>query len=410
MDIDASEFPQDCQGGKNSFYVSYNYSVTLYEQSSVVFSVEACMPGDQSQPKWRGTRSRQHFEEVLYLKIYTMYSRKSLWRVRVDTTAGFFELPNYAHSDPGPLLHDGPREHCGQDCEKQVFYKRQNMLNTSTMSRLESTPNKGPLLTTAMALFGEGSFIANRFYNWHAYVDVPSTGQTAMSIWHCQEMIPFKGLMADVYNEESFCADNYSPSQDYVYQQIIDYLQIFQSYPETVTNAFTAAAYLANEAWLLHPSGECSLTVSLDHGTESRKPHICQAGVITISVLLSAFLLSLFAMAWYSSHSLRWASQLNSFAMIRIGASIADRISMGLVNDVNKLKLLDVIPGVMGSEADDNNAAENLKLGALNRLAGDVRYNSIDYQLTQEERLHSARVYYVDKEGVLHPKARQPEP
>ena len=59
---------------------------------------------------------------------------------------------------------------------------------------LEGVPNKGPLLTTAMALFGAGSFVANRVAHPEAYInaDLEYVSQT------CIEPMPFKSLLSSV--------------------------------------------------------------------------------------------------------------------------------------------------------------------------------------------------------------------
>lgn len=432
-DVDGSGFPKNCQSEKNSFYVAFNYSVgDPRVQGYMEFSMEACMPGDQTQPKWNATRSRQDFSEELYLKILTHSATvdsglgNTSYRISVDTTAGFFELPNYAHTEAGPLLENGPLALCGEDCERQVpteIRKRQVTTNTSTMLGLESVPNKGPLLTIALALFGESSFIADRFYNWDSYIIPRTTWKISQTPYHCQEMVPFTGLMTDPdtglvslsgNNGIINCASNtFLFDKAAVYRQIFDYLQFFQVEPSVLSNAFTAAAYLANEAWLLHPSGLpsglCSLRISLDHGTESHKPHISLAGIITISLLLAVFLLSLLAMSLYSSFTPRWTTQLNTFAMIRIGASISDQVSLKYVNNVDDIRSIDKISGTMGGEASTVDGVDDLRLGALQPLSRDNRYSSMDRIISQDERFAMVRnhsIYYDAEEGRLRERAQ----
>lgn len=407
IDTDISDFdwPKDCQHESNSFYVAYSGSIgNPAIIDSMNFSLEACMPGDQRQTKWKNTSSRQDFEEVLYLNISTRSADLSspggqtLYQVKLKTTAGYFELPSYAHPEPGPLLNDSLGESCGSDCMKQQ-HKRQATTNSSALLGLESVPNKGPLLTTAMALFGEASFIANRYFQPEAYIassfelNMSRSGQNA---WHCQEMVPFAGLMVPTAAPDAdtlaiidpllTCADNMMGNKEEVYEQIVSYLQLFQYEPAAVSNAFTAAAYLANQAWLLQNSQDCGGFVYFDTGAESRKPYASLAGVITISLLLSAFLLGLLAIALYSSRMPRWTSQLNSFAMVRIGASIADRISLKLVNEIPWLDVLDEIPGTIGSAASDVDDVHELSLGAPKPLSKDIWYHSFDRKLSPVEK------------------------
>ena len=51
-----------------------------------------------------------------------------------------------------------------------------------------------------------------------------------------------------------------------------------------------------------------------------------KTGILVISVLLGTFLASFLGLIIYSAVSPRWTAQLDAFAMLRIGASIADKV------------------------------------------------------------------------------------
>jgi hypothetical protein len=57
-------------------------------------------------------------------------------------------------------------------------------------------------------------------------------------------------------------------------------------------------------------------------------PTFSSGGVVTVSILLGLYLLILLGLGYYSTRSPRWTEQLDSFAMMRIGASVADDIPL----------------------------------------------------------------------------------
>lgn len=126
-DIDQSEFTSNCQETPNSLFIQYASSPNVYSNWSMV----ACMPGNLTLSPWKNTRNRQDFSEELYLNITIQPSGNypseligtSLTKIVVNTTAGFFELPNYMNQGlPGPLIEGDPSNYCGLDCEEQGYY------------------------------------------------------------------------------------------------------------------------------------------------------------------------------------------------------------------------------------------------------------------------------------------------
>lgn len=77
----------------------------------------------------------QDFSEELYLNvtiadIWTPAPlNHTLLKIIVNTTAGYFELPNYMNDGvAGPLLDQDPRNLCGHDCEPQGHKYQPNVL------------------------------------------------------------------------------------------------------------------------------------------------------------------------------------------------------------------------------------------------------------------------------------------
>jgi len=134
--ITESEFPADCDSIPDAFYVHYA-AVNPNGWDTIGWddwSLSVCMPANMSRSPWQATRDRQDFSEELYLnisfdRVYLMPDddipgpRASLFKITVDTTAGYFELPNYTNGQlPGPLLDHDPTKHCGEACSNQLAY------------------------------------------------------------------------------------------------------------------------------------------------------------------------------------------------------------------------------------------------------------------------------------------------
>ena len=86
------------------------------------------MPADMTESPWKETRRRQDFSETLYLTLSVTgsyginFGPGGYYKITLNTTAGFFELPNYMNGQiPGPLIDGEPEEYCGHDCESQGY-------------------------------------------------------------------------------------------------------------------------------------------------------------------------------------------------------------------------------------------------------------------------------------------------
>ena len=132
--ISELDFPANCETSDGSFYANYSTSVlTGWENGTRVgldWSLIACMPSNQKVSPWTYSRQRQDFTESLYLNLSAWNSPTTdseapdqwsgYFRITVNTTAGYFELPNLMNGElPGPLLDDDPNNHCGRDCIAQ---------------------------------------------------------------------------------------------------------------------------------------------------------------------------------------------------------------------------------------------------------------------------------------------------
>jgi hypothetical protein len=119
--LDGIEFPQLCGNLSNLFYAEYGGNDTRNE-----FSIQVCMPSnlESSTSPWQATRNAQTITELLYLNISmkgeTVDTNSAVFKVQANSTAGYFELPNYLNGGAtGPLLVDDPNPSCDEYCYTQ---------------------------------------------------------------------------------------------------------------------------------------------------------------------------------------------------------------------------------------------------------------------------------------------------
>ena len=251
--------------------------------------------------------------------------------------------------------------------------------------------NKGPLYYIATALFGEGSFADIQHTVLAAYANSGIVGSGCIGI------IPFIPLLDDPFSAFEVspgepCLTGYSLSHpehrdpefdDNVLHGIAaDYFFLFSGHPtvgptrERVQNAFASAAFLATDVFAPNSQVSNTISISYDMGADIQIPQISRAGIIFVSVLLGLDLACLLALSLYSAWIPRWTDTLDSFAMMRIGASISERVPLLAARHVERIKTLDETPGWMGN-ASDGEIGE-LCLGAEQPLRKTKRYASYD--------------------------------
>ncbi|KAI4592006.1 hypothetical protein KJ359_011953 [Pestalotiopsis sp. 9143b] len=424
--IGKDDFPTDCGQNPNGLYITY--SNTSEDASSgnqtSSYSVEVCMPGDLTQPAWATNRSRQDCNEELYLRIRLencSHYPSGEWssKITLNTTVGYFELPNYANGElPGPLLDD-PDSHCGSSCESQVTIKENKLKPRAAATESGSAVNatsavlsnykKGPLLTMAMALFGIGSFLdavddLAAYREAHREVDLEAKGE-------CIATVPFLQLTRTMENERTdlsgifpfldpcleFQATGTTGTIDMTgvdaTNLAAEYLWMFLYNDATgktqsnydpagdyngtrIVNALEAAAFITNEVWMVDdPRIQTrQLRVSSDMGEDTLKPGISDVGVALVSILLLLDLFCLAALALYSARVPRWTEQLDSFAMMRLGAAMADGLPLQVANKAERISILDETPGCIGDATGGEGTVGELGIGAKTPLRARRRY------------------------------------
>lgn len=119
-----ADFPRHC--GMTAGSLFYHHSSPDSSNTSLSdnspWAVTVCMPTDVSQSVRKPTRDRQDFSEELYVNVtFRQYEEARIeytMKITVDTTAGYFELPNnFNGGKPGPLL--AKQSECGLNCRPQ---------------------------------------------------------------------------------------------------------------------------------------------------------------------------------------------------------------------------------------------------------------------------------------------------
>lgn len=325
------------------------------------------------------------------------------FKMSLNTTAGYFELPNYKNGQlPGPLLSDDPELHCDEQCTRQhfPFYNSKLALrdepddNTeatlANMARSVSTNmSRGPLLSTTLALFGIGSYFDIRRTVAGAYHD-DSTNE-----WNwggCIDTVPFVKLLQgpdgdSVSHDLDPCVEGTHTDLEQP-TLVAAYIWLFapderDDHPsiERIQDSFVAVAFLAVDSWSRETAQTLSATATLnwDMGADLQAPDISHAGVTLISILLGIYLTCLLGLSLYTAWTPRWTNQLDSFAMMRISTAVMGRFPLRLSHNPDKIKDLDELPGWIGGvpsmEDDGVDGVSELALGGEMPLRARKRYH-----------------------------------
>ena len=219
-----------------------------------------------------------------------------------------------------------------------------------------------------MALFGDGSFLAQP----ETYI----AGDNTTSPHSCLNLTPMGMLFDETNIDYDYCIRNQGSGEDDSQLDLATYVSNFNGDISTLSHAFTAAAFLANQAWIARIGNEGldrSLTISYDMGANATVPSISKGGIIAVSVVMGLFFFFLLSLAVYSMCP-RWTNGLDAFTMVRIGAAIKDEVPLLVGRNTNEIKELDNLPGWVGDAADDQQNIGQLGLGAPARIDSAKRY------------------------------------
>ena len=368
-----SDFPQDCKTNPAKYYIDYSYNETL-------LNLQVCMPTNVSHSPWKSTRDRQDISEEMFLSINTAHGTLSnaTFKLEVNTTLGYFELPNYNGGGvAGPLLTKNPIPTCNTSidiCASESSPKRSlKVTEGQSSSSIFAATNLGPLGLMVVALFEQGSYLSSQFNPPASNV----SGEDEISPFQrplgpCT-VAPLSQMMADIAEVANLDCQSDPIDVEQGYSYVINWLQNFYN-KERMQNAMHAGVILASQDWLGSVHG--SLTINHDLGEDSERPKISSTGVILLSVLLAIDLILLFGLATYSALSPKWASGLDSTTMLRQGAARADDLLLQIIHpgkDDNFRTVLEQMPGWVGDAAPEREVGV-LAVGASTALKSGRKY------------------------------------
>ncbi|CAG8386465.1 unnamed protein product [Penicillium salamii] len=396
--ISPDDFPTDCQNKPDALYMHY---ANMTEIGGYI--VDICMPGNQTKSPWKATRERQDLVEELYVKATLDWDFEPIdkqnppswapgnytFKITLNTTAGYFELPNYHNNQrPGPLLND-PGKYLEKGCGAQCEYQTVRSYDFDRKRSLEETPkneaekalgdiadklsylvSKGPLLSITLALFTQGSYLDIRHTVLEGYqswardaigggcVDIPPL----VKLLHGEDVNTISGDLDP-------CVSGTRTMDMGAVRIVMSYIYLFTGEEryhgygagtspsaKRIEDAFNAAAFIATDLWMQQAItgyiGETEGTLNWDLGVDQQVPDISKAGMILISILLGVYLFCILGLSLYVAWTPRWTNQLDSFAMMRIVSAAPGCFPLRLAHNPDEVKDLDELPGWIGGTAD----------------------------------------------------------
>lgn len=358
-----TNFPQTCAGTGNTNKLPLRYSLQGPEGS---LNLEFCMPGNSPKTTWRAQRHRQHLHEELFVRLdlaedpsgLSPAVGKYMYQVILDTTAGYFELPNFMNGGfVSTLLNADPVKICSYawDCLFQHSNSwnstHQIPPNTTRMNDTSTIENRGPLLTIALALFGPGSFLNAS--------DVQRQYDPDGREPQCGLRLPMAGLLQSLDSGSSpldkidLCykandAALQTAQAQFVTALFPDPIDGHTAAQKNIENAFNMAAFLANDVIMTYSPSASDWNLRFDYGIDVITPVMRQSYMVLMSVLLGFYLIYLVTMATYSARTRRWTQQMDAFALMRIGASRPHDFPLDVARKPDDVPALDALPGWIG--------------------------------------------------------------
>ena len=388
----------------NSFNTSFsNIANVSNAENDATEAFSFCVyASDGSDAFSQGNRDRQDISEFLYLDLSLPSSQTNTsltYQCRLDTTSGYFELPNYWNNHiAGELLAQWPKDKIYQDAFFQSMFNEQNMeqgisasvnlsasINQSVndtvprrlqrRTRIGSTSIQGPLMTAAMAIFGSGTF----FDQIASANDSGAAG--AQTCGQLQQ--PFMGIFPTTLGPD---LDNPTPNvpdlqcepyrDGLLAQYLLNWLKLLLS-PDNLYIALRATTTSASKTLIQPDWHDGGRAIYTSAGTDILKLHMSPGAVAIISVLIVLQLGSLLYLAVYASNRPTWTESLDSFAMLRLGAAMAAELPSISSLEAKHITILDEKEGWVGHQKSKA-GLDALKIGGSMLPRNDELYRLID--------------------------------
>lgn len=354
--IDTSQVPRPCPGTR-PFQTTFSLPGSL--------DISVCVPGAFDRSPWNLTRDRQDLSEDIYMDVSVPgtpgnpllligSTRTSNFTIHCSATTsrGYFELGNLQNANvPGPLLGQWPSSEelaanfndeigsseadgsgSANDTDPDLIAELLNdiPLNPSPFSGPQGDymPTPGPLMTTAIATFGNNTFFEAAKANL-----TDSSAVTFRQI--CQPgALPFArlktlqtaqqfasgcdGIEGEWQRDPKDARSDTSRLPELMFQ----FMNAFND-TSWAQEAMYAGTFLANRAMLTvtdAPSTASNLLrpISTSDGTSITVPIVSLAAIVGLSVLVAMQVLLLVSLAMYIYSAPTWTTELNARAIAKL--------------------------------------------------------------------------------------------
>lgn len=341
------------------------------------FHARICAPGDVVASPWQNTYDRQDISEEFWLDFQSTpvnASDRSAFTqyCSSNSTIGYFELPNYWNGHvAGELFGLFPPE-SGPNFS---YYEYDALYTTNPLIILDplTAGVPGPFLTSILAIFGNDTF-----FNTVASLSNNSTTDQLL----CQQLRqPFAAL----HNSQPTL--DCTPGGEETYNTVLlnalfGWMSSFGD-PEAATAALTLAIYYSNNAILNSPTDTTvgiPLPLSSDPGIDMQKFAMPLPAMIIITILLATQLTGLALLAWYAKGHHTWTESLDNFAMLRLGAAMAEDMPPVSALQSKEANILDEKAGWIGDGGGEGQKIRTLALGGPERIRiGELYWMAPDY-------------------------------
>ncbi|KAL4795823.1 hypothetical protein BDV19DRAFT_388847 [Aspergillus venezuelensis] len=344
--VDNISFPDNCPGDR-PFTTNY---------TSPALEVTVCGEGSFDRFPWNITRNKQELHERLWIKTQVNPSYTSPYTIptallhavnytmRCDAISrrGWFELGNYQNNfNYQPMLETWPTS----DATKNEFNDISGVNFGSEYWPVEeestdvsnpftsktglgyfgtgSLPTPGPLMSAALALFGNGTLL-------QAAKDANTQSQQrTAALGICQHSrVPFFlygdsnalwGMCYEpVFTEPDRDLENILP------EMVASFMSLFDS-PVPAQQVLEITAFFSNEA-LLMTTADLGSMLSRDiytaPGYTILKPQLSVPGIVVMSVVIALQVAGILALLWFIHSAPSWTVSLNALTLARIGAQL----------------------------------------------------------------------------------------
>ncbi|KAI7554497.1 hypothetical protein KC331_g507 [Hortaea werneckii] len=414
-DISQDEFPSQCDG-------DLPFS-TFYDAGNLT-QIRICVPGNHTQSPWSLTRDRQDIEEEIFIHFTTYIDpdtrsgaadvfrgRNFTAHCTTKSTRGYFELANYRNNYTAqPLMAKWPdKETLQTDFNDYLELFSSNVDESyqvpSTVDDgdsqywniypdtepdyigFEDIVTPGPLMTAAIAMFGNSSFFptATGYKNDAAYnastADLGNRRPTRMEEicragkvpfanlkWNLFAELPLGSCRGEYYSDLYFEDEDATRSRDRLEDTLYAILVRFSTstlangveVPEgsaspEASELLETAMFFANKELLTSTASqfwfESGRKIWYSPGSLIIRPSVSPAALGVISTLIFLQVAGLITLLWYIYSVPTWTSSLNSVAVAQLTRHLAndDLPAIGRLDDksLRKLESLDGMVGVL---------------------------------------------------------------